>query len=90
MYKQTILSHQIAAAEDFSTLLGAIKEYGPIISYSRPQPIEHSHLYCIRQIKRVLAGGPINLITRAEGLRAKVAELVLAKNYGDPLPKELQ
>lgn len=38
----------------------------------------------IRAQSRVRYGERIQFITRANGLRAKVAELVLANNYGDP------
>jgi hypothetical protein len=89
MYKQTFLSYHIAQAEDFEALLSVVEQHGPLISYSRPQPEEYNRNRCAIGIKRIMAGGPINMVTRAEGFRAKVAELILAKNYGEPLPKVL-
>jgi hypothetical protein len=92
-YKQSYASYKRANCESFEGLLDFLKKNeennGPIISYSRVQSVEHTYQNICRGIKNVRAGGPINSITRSQGLRAKVAELVLANNYGSTIPDEL-
>lgn len=93
-YKQTYLSYHIAKCESYKELLDLIKkgeELGntPITSFSRSEPKEYNYKDVCGSIKRVRGGGPINWVTRAEGLRAKVAELHLANNYGNEIPEDI-
>lgn len=57
----------------------------PIVSLSRGE--DNPKIWgvdkIIRNIGHIRQGGSINLITRTCGLRAKVAEFIMANNYGD-------
>jgi len=94
MYKQSHMSYHIAECGSFKELLDLLKKSehdgnGPIVSHSRTVEKEHSYDKICKGIKAVRRGLPINYITRAMGLRAKVAELVMANNYGDAIPEDL-
>jgi len=84
MYKQSYLSYHISKCGNFQELLDLLKQKG-----IKPKGEEWSYKRLCFLILTVNEGAPINYITRENGLRAKVAELVLAKNYGLPLPEEL-
>lgn len=64
-----------------------IHKYAPFTSYSRTLPKTYQAEELIDKMERVRTGSPIQLITRVCGLRAKVAELVLGSNYGEPWSK---
>jgi hypothetical protein len=93
-YKQSYAEHHIAKCGTFQELLEFLEKNerlnGPIISFSRGYPIEHPYSMLINKIRAVKHGSFINWITRAEGLRAKVAELVLANNYDTDMPAILE
>lgn len=74
----------VIRAQSWIELKSIIKKYAPFISYSRTHPEEWSEERLLKNMDRVRYGERIQFITRANGLRAKVAELVLANNYGDP------
>ena len=92
-YKQSYASYHVAKCESFQDLLDFLskneKNNGPIISYTRPEGVEHTYDSLVSRIKMVIYGEKIQWITRAEGLRAKVAELALAQNYSEKMPNEL-
>lgn len=91
-YKQSYLSYKISQCGSFKDLVEVLKGPNmPIVSYSRTKPIVYTASLILLGIKCVYHNQAfINTITRSEGLRAKVAELVMAKNYGEELPAELQ
>lgn len=63
----------------------------PIVSSFHGVTEEYSKEELFVRIKAVYHhSSPLNLIPRTLGLRAKVAELVLTKNYGNTLPEELK
>jgi hypothetical protein len=66
-------------------LRSVIKELAPFVSNSRMQPVEHHADLLMEKIYLVInRGHPLALITRENGLRAKVAELMVIQNYGEP------
>ena len=89
-YKQSYASYHIERCGSFQELLDFLEKNernnGIIVSYSRNTPREHTYLGIVSKIRLVLAGDNIQWITRSEGLRAKVAELVLSHNYGEAIP----
>jgi hypothetical protein len=78
------ITQQVIDCGSYKELCAVIRERAPFISYSRNTSIEWSADRIISNIKVVRNGGAfINGITRVNGLRSKVAELIMANNYGD-------
>jgi hypothetical protein len=73
----------IINCESYKELKAAVLSLAPFISYSRGIPKEWTAEMVLDGITAIKAGHPINRMTRANGLRAKVAELILANDYGD-------
>ena len=94
-YKQSYLAYHIAACESFKELLDLLEKNEklgnqPLTSFSRSEPKEFTYAVICMTIRQVRNGGQIQWIARAEGLRAKVAELVLSNNYGDVIPEDIR
>ena len=79
---------RIVNSGSYQELVKIIEEVGSFVSYSRPYPVRWDAEKIIQGIKLVRKGWGINAITRVCGLRAKVAELVLSDNYGEPWEEE--
>lgn len=78
------LTQEIIDCNSFKELKKVVEENAPFISHSRSTPVEWTAEIILTRINDVRNGAAINAMTRVNGLRAKVAELVLADNYGDP------
>jgi len=74
----------VIKANSWLELKAVIKQHAPFISYGKMTPKEWTEDQLLRNMELVRNGNPIQYVTRANGLRAKVAELILGKNYGDP------
>lgn len=77
-------TQKIIDSQSWVELKEAINKHAPFISYSRSTPKEWSAETLIRNMELIRAGAPLNLVTRANGIRAKVAEFLYTDNYGDP------
>jgi hypothetical protein len=75
---------KVLACTTMSDLRKVVKELGPFISYSRPDAKVWGAEKILLSIIAIRQGAAIEHMTRVNGLRAKVAELVLANNYGQP------
>ena len=78
------LTQRVADCNSWMELKSLIKSQAPFISWAKITPKEWPQEKILTSMELVRSGAHINLITRANGLRAKVAELILGKNYGDP------
>lgn len=75
----------VIKANSWMELKSIIKQYAPFVSYAKMTPKEWDADLLLRNMEAIRNRGEfINRITRANGLRAKVAELILGENYGDP------
>ena len=63
--------------KSFIELEKVLRSCEPFVSYSRNLPVEYFADDIIRRIFAVIDGGPLTNITRANGLRYKVEELVI-------------
>ena len=88
MYKVSYLDYHIAKCGSFQELLDTLEGH-EMVSHSKYPPRRHDRAKAIRSIAAVLKGGRLQYCTRAHGFRAKVAELALTGNYGDPFPYEI-
>ena len=88
MYKTDYLTYHIGKCESFQELVDVLRDQ-TIISYSRPISKEYSFEKLCRSIQGAAMSEQITFCTRAHGFRAKVAELLMSHNYGDPIPEEL-
>ena len=77
------LTQSVIECDSYKELVKVIRDNAPFISYSRNTPVEWTAERLIANIGAVRSGIPLNCITRANGLRSKVAELLLVDNYGD-------
>lgn len=81
---------EVIECQSWMELKHTIKRHAPFTSNSRSTPVEWSeerllrNMEIIRHEYKSTQSCYLNHMTRANGLRAKVAELVLANNYGDP------
>lgn len=66
----------IEACQTFAELESAIRDGAPFISNSRENPVIWEADVIIRRIFIVIDGGTENNVTRANGLRDKVVELI--------------
>lgn len=82
--KEVEQTFAVVKANSWMELKSVIKQHAPFISYSRHAPKEWSSEVILANMELVRRGHPINIITRANGLRAKVCELIMGENYGDP------
>ena len=71
-------TNAIAKCKSFEELEEVIKKYSPFISSSVNPPVMWDKVRLIRRINRIREGHDISLVTRANGIRFKVAELLLA------------
>lgn len=78
------LTIDVLKCQSWIELKTLITREAPFFSYSRFDVVEHSEEKLLKKMESIRAGAFPNLITRANGLRAKVCELVLCKNYNDP------
>lgn len=83
-----ITAEDIAGVGGFDELLIELKK-GVIVSGSQARLVDWNYKSNVDAIKKVRWGLPINCLTRACGLRAKVCELIISNNYGDDIPAEL-
>ena len=77
MTKEEEKTEAVKNCKTFAELESVIREYTPFISNSRDTPIEWDANILLRRIFIVIDGGTIRNITRANGLRDKVSELVV-------------
>ena len=77
-------TRQVLACESMADLRKVVKELGPFISYSRPDAKAWGAEKILLSIIAIRQGATIIHMTRVNGLRAKVAELIMADNYGQP------
>ena len=83
--KNEELTQKIIDCGFYADLKKVIIENAPFISYTRKVVREWSVDRLLTNIKRIREKEvDINAITRVNGLRSKVAELILADNYGEP------
>jgi hypothetical protein len=72
-------------AKDWKELKTVIEELAPFVSNSRAYPIAHEAWQIHLKMEAVRKGSqPLTMITRVNGLRAKVAELIMEHNYSYP------
>ncbi len=76
-------TRQVLACESIADLRKVVKELAPFVSHSRPEAEPWGEFKILASIEAIRQGATINHMTRVNGLRAKVAELILANNYGD-------
>jgi len=67
----------VHACKTFAELEAVIRKYEPFMSTSRPEPVYWYAAPLLARIQEVRNGGRLYLVTRANGLREKVMELVL-------------
>ena len=79
-----MITQHVINCDTYQELKEVIHKYAPFYSYSRSSPKEWTEKLLLNNIGKVRKGGPIQLITRVNGLRAKVAELILSNNYDIP------
>jgi len=90
MYKVDYLTYHIEKCGSFQELLDVL-EGQELISHSSPgEPKRYDKAKAIRSIIGASQYGHLQYCTRAHGFRAKVAELLITHNYGDPFPDELK
>ncbi len=69
-------TERVKKCKTFAELETVIRENAPFISYSRDTPIEWDADTLIRRILIVIDGNNLSNVTRANGLRDKVSELL--------------
>lgn len=77
MTKEEEKTEAVKNCKNFAELESVIRGYAPFISNSREQEVEWQANELLRRIFIVIDGGNIRNITRANGLRDKVSELVV-------------
>lgn len=77
MTKEEEKTEAVKNCKNFAELESVIREHAPFISNSRDTPIEWDANTLLRRIFIVIDGGILTNITRANGLRDKVSELVI-------------
>lgn len=75
---------QVIRCNSWMELKHYVRHFGPFISYSSGESKPWSAEQILANMEVIRHGGTLRLMTRANGLRAKVAELIMANNYGDP------
>lgn len=73
---ESVKTSLIEACENFKELEAIIIECEPWVSHSRPEPVIWSAKQLIERINAVKLGGNHNLVTRANGIREKMIELL--------------
>ena len=77
MTKEEEKTEAVENCKTFAELESVIREYAPFISNSKESEVEWQANELLRRIFIVIDGGTIRNITRANGLRDKVSELVV-------------
>jgi hypothetical protein len=84
MYKVGYMTYHIAECKNFDELLKLLKENVLITSDG-----ELNYTDCCMQIAQAFATKVVQFCTRTDGFRAKVAELLMANNYGQDFPGDI-
>jgi len=77
MTKEEEKTEAVKNCKTFAELESVIRQHAPFISKSKEPEVEWQANELIRRVFIVIDGGSIRNITRANGLRAKVEELVV-------------
>lgn len=76
---ESVKTSLIEACENFKELEAIIIECEPWVSYSRPEPVYWTAEKLLERLDMVKKGGNHNLVTRANGIREKMIELLSKK-----------
>lgn len=76
MKEEEIKTTAVNNCQTFAELEVVIRHYSPFISNSRDTPVVWKANRIIRRIFLVIDGGSLSNVTRANGLRNKVKELL--------------